>query len=97
MTGLEPRFLDKDAFTLIGLTQRFAQGRTEEIPALWEGLMARSGEIPDFTGISAPYEAPENAELVVDTAGQTVEESVARIIEYVEQNFEFAKQPERPD
>ncbi len=46
MTELTPRFTDKDAFTLIGLTQRFAQGRTEDIPALWEGLMARFEEIP---------------------------------------------------
>ena len=28
---------------------------------------ARAGEIPDFTGISSPYEAPENAELVINT------------------------------
>jgi adenylylsulfate kinase len=28
---------------------------------------ARAGEIPDFTGISSPYEEPQNAELVVDT------------------------------
>jgi len=47
MTELTPRFTDKEAFTLIGLTQRFAQGRTEDIPALWEGLMARFEEIPN--------------------------------------------------
>jgi len=47
---------------------------------------ARAGEIPDFTGISAPYEAPENAEIVVDTNGQTVEESVQTVIDYLEAN-----------
>jgi adenylylsulfate kinase len=45
---------------------------------------ARAGEIPEFTGISAPYEAPENAELVVDTTGQTAEESVAAILAHLE-------------
>jgi adenylylsulfate kinase-like enzyme len=37
---------------------------------------ARAGEIPEFTGISAPYEAPERPELVLDTNRQTVEESL---------------------
>ncbi len=45
---------------------------------------ARAGEIPEFTGISAPYEAPENPELRLDTAEQTVEESVARLIAQLE-------------
>jgi adenylylsulfate kinase len=46
---------------------------------------ARAGEIPEFTGISAPYEAPEKAELVVDTNGRTVEESVAEIVRYLDE------------
>jgi adenylylsulfate kinase len=46
---------------------------------------ARDGEIPEFTGISAPYEPPVNPELVLDTGSLSVEESVARIIEYLEE------------
>ena len=42
---------------------------------------ARAGEIRDFTGIDAPYEAPEDAEIVVRTDQQTVAESVAAILE----------------
>ena len=42
---------------------------------------ARAGEIKNFTGISDPYEAPVNAELTVDTGGQTLEESAAGSIE----------------
>ena len=41
---------------------------------------ARAGEIPEFTGISAPYEEPTNPELVIDTNGQTIDESVAHLI-----------------
>ena len=41
---------------------------------------ARKGEIPDFTGISSPYEEPENAELIVDTGELGIEESVDRVI-----------------
>ena len=42
---------------------------------------ARAGEIKDFTGISSPYEEPENAELVLDTAELTLNESVDKVIE----------------
>ena len=42
---------------------------------------ARAGEIREFTGIDAPYEAPEDAEIVVYTDRQTVGESVATILE----------------
>lgn len=41
---------------------------------------ARAGLIPEFTGVSDPYEAPENAELVIDTAQYSAEEAVARIV-----------------
>jgi adenylyl-sulfate kinase len=42
---------------------------------------ARAGEIREFTGIDAPYEAPEDPEIVVRTDKQTAEESVAAILE----------------
>ena len=42
---------------------------------------ARAGEIKDFTGISSPYEEPEQPELVVDTGSLSVEESVARVLD----------------
>jgi bifunctional enzyme CysN/CysC len=42
---------------------------------------ARAGEIRDFTGIGAPYEAPEDPEIVVRTDEQTVDESVAIVLE----------------
>jgi adenylylsulfate kinase len=45
---------------------------------------ARAGQIPEFTGISAPYEEPEAPELVLDTARQSPEESVAALIAYLE-------------
>ena len=42
---------------------------------------ARSGEIPNFSGISSPYEAPENPEITIDTTGMTIEESVDYLME----------------
>jgi adenylylsulfate kinase len=44
---------------------------------------ARAGEIKEFTGISAPYEAPAKPELVLRTSGQTVEHSALQILDYL--------------
>jgi adenylylsulfate kinase len=45
---------------------------------------ARRGEIPDFTGISAPYEAPENAVVTVDTGELSLDESADRVVRCLE-------------
>lgn len=45
---------------------------------------ARKGEIPDFTGISSPYEEPLDPELVIETDLLTLEESVDRVIRYLQ-------------
>ncbi|MGW8248195.1 MAG: adenylyl-sulfate kinase [Acidiferrobacterales bacterium] len=41
---------------------------------------ARAGEIKDFTGISAPYEAPENPDLAIDTDQVSLEESIKQVM-----------------
>lgn len=48
---------------------------------------ARAGEISDFTGITAPYEAPEKPELKLDTSSMSVPESVAEILRAIEPRF----------
>jgi sulfate adenylyltransferase len=45
---------------------------------------ARAGLIKGFTGIDDPYEAPENAEIVLDTASMSPEESAAQVLLYLE-------------
>lgn len=47
---------------------------------------ARKGEIPNMTGVSAPYEAPANPDVEV-TPDQPLEVSVARILSYIEHNL----------
>lgn len=44
---------------------------------------ARRGEIKGFTGIDAPYEAPEEPELTIDTSAQSLEASAKQIIDYL--------------
>jgi adenylylsulfate kinase len=46
---------------------------------------ARAGQIPEFTGISAPYEAPLSPELTIHTESQSVDESVRQIIGYLQE------------
>lgn len=44
---------------------------------------AKSGEIKSFTGVSAPFEAPENPELVLDTSEKSVDECTIELIAYL--------------
>src|SRR5215211_861121 len=46
---------------------------------------ARSGEIKEFTGISDPYEPPENPEILVETDKQSPEESAKQILDFLEE------------
>jgi adenylylsulfate kinase len=47
---------------------------------------ARAGQIPEFTGISAPYEAPDKPELVLQTGGkETLEQSTRRVLDLLQQ------------
>ncbi len=48
---------------------------------------ARSGEIKEFTGVSAPYEAPTNPELVLETDTRTVRDCIRTLCEYIDQRF----------
>ena len=47
---------------------------------------ARSGEIPEFTGVSDPYEAPENCEITIPTQDQSIEESAAMVLAYLDKH-----------
>jgi adenylylsulfate kinase len=47
---------------------------------------ARAGEIKDFTGISSPYEAPEQAELKVNTGSEPLAECVKQVLGYLNKN-----------
>ena len=44
---------------------------------------ARKGEIKNFTGISAPFEAPKSAEIEINTAQLSIDESVQKVLDYI--------------
>jgi sulfate adenylyltransferase len=45
---------------------------------------ARKGEMQGLTGVDDPYESPDNAEIIIDTSKLTIEESVAKIIQFLQ-------------
>jgi len=46
---------------------------------------ARAGEIADFTGVSAPFEAPENPDLKLQTGAQSLDESVRAVLDLLQE------------
>jgi adenylylsulfate kinase len=64
----EERFIE----TLVDAPLQVCEGRDPK--GLY--VKARAVQLPEFTGISAPYERPENPDLVLDSANQTVDEVV---------------------
>ena len=70
--------LDPDEFFEIHIKCPLKECRARDPKDLYK--KAYSGEITDFTGVSSPYEAPENPELVLDTSLLTVDDAVDAII-----------------
>jgi len=64
-------------FVLVHLSTPLEVVEQRDVKGLY--ARARAGEIPQFTGISDPYEPPARAELTIDTSVTPVRESVARI------------------
>lgn len=52
---------------------------------------ARAGEIPHFTGIDSPYEAPEKPELTLDSNSKDVDTLAAEVVDYLEANGYLSK------
>jgi adenylylsulfate kinase len=89
---ISPYRADRDAVRALLSAGDFVEGyvsasietcESRDVKGLY--AKARAGKIPEFTGISAPYEAPEAPEIVLDTNRQTVAESVAQVVAYLEE------------
>jgi len=72
---------DDDEFVEIYLDVPLAVAETRDPKGLYK--KARRGELPHFTGIDSPYEAPENPEIVVAAGERSIEECIAQVIEHV--------------
>lgn len=71
-----------DDFKEIYVSTPLATCEERDVKGLY--ARARRGEVKNFTGISAPFEAPEHPALTLDTSRLTIEESVAKLMQLVE-------------
>ena len=69
------------AFVLVHVATPLAECERRDRKGLY--ARARRGEIPEFTGISSPYEEPDDAEVRVDTTGRTIEEALNDVLAHL--------------
>lgn len=79
------RSVNPDAFHEIHIATELDECERRDPKGLYK--KARAGEIPQFTGVSAPYEEPARPELRLHTFGRTVDEAVAELQAYVEREI----------
>jgi adenylyl-sulfate kinase len=71
-----------DNFVEIHVATSLEDCESRDVKGLY--AKARAGEIPEFTGVSDPYEPPTNPEITLETAGQTPAESAAEVLRWLE-------------
>lgn len=73
--------IGKDDFVEVFVSTPLEECEKRDVKGLY--AKARRGEIKNFTGISAPFEAPEHPDIILDTSKLPVEESVKILLDYV--------------
>jgi adenylylsulfate kinase len=73
--------IGRDDFLEIYVSTPIEECERRDVKGLY--AKARRGDIKNFTGISAPFEAPENPALELDTSKLSLEESVNRLLDLV--------------
>ncbi|MCM1159026.1 MAG: adenylyl-sulfate kinase [Bacteroidales bacterium] len=71
-----------DSFVEVYVSTPLEECEKRDVKGLYKD--ARAGKISNFTGISSPYEEPENPDIVVDTSKNTIEECVDLILKQLE-------------
>ncbi|MGA9747413.1 MAG: adenylyl-sulfate kinase [Nocardioides sp.] len=69
------------AFVLVHVSTPLAECERRDRKGLY--AKARAGEIPEFTGISSPYEEPADADVRVDTTGRTIEDALEDVLTHL--------------
>lgn len=70
-----------DSFIEIYVSTPLEECERRDVKGLY--AKARAGELSNFTGISSPYEVPENPDAVVDTCRESIEDAVERIVQLI--------------
>tara|TARA_B100001758_G_C18259038_1_gene530016 strand:- start:40 stop:654 length:615 start_codon:yes stop_codon:yes gene_type:complete len=78
---LAKNIIGKDNFIEVFINAPIAICEDRDVKGLYK--KARKGDIDNFTGVSAPYEIPENPELEIDTSILSINESAQKVLNYI--------------
>lgn len=73
--------LTKENLIEVYVNTSFEECEARDVKGLYK--KARAGEIKNFTGLDAPFEAPVNPNLIVETKGNTVEQCAKQVLDYI--------------
>ncbi len=73
--------IGNDSFVEVYVATPLEECEKRDVKGLYQ--KARDGQIPNFTGISSPYEAPSNPEITINTVGRGIEDCVDEIIAFL--------------
>ena len=79
------QIIGEAGFAEVHLATPMAACEQRDVKGLYQ--RARAGEIADFTGISAPYESPENPAAIIDTSMISLEQAMAQLMQILEPLF----------
>lgn len=73
--------IGKHNFVEIFVSTSFEECERRDVKGLYK--KARKGEISNFTGLTAPYEPPENPDLIIDTENKSIDECAQQVFDYL--------------
>ena len=85
--ALAKDLVGKENFIEIFVDCEISTAEDRDVKGLYK--KARAGIIPNFTGISSPYEKPENPDVIVNSSTETKEESLQKIVDYLSESLTF--------
>ena len=89
MREMAAKIIGKDNFVEVYISTPIEVCEQRDVKGLY--AKARRGEIKDFTGVSAPFEAPQSPDLELDTSSLSLEESVNILLSYILPKIELKK------
>ena len=87
MRQMAKDIIGADNFIEVFINASVAECEKRDVKGLY--AKARSGEIKNFTGIDAPFEAPTNAAVEVNTAELSIDESIQKVLDYILPKIKF--------
>lgn len=81
MRAMAKDIIGADNFVEVYINASVAECEKRDVKGLY--AKARAGEIKNFTGIDAPFEAPTNPAVDVNTAEQSIDESIQKVIDHI--------------